>query len=467
MVREAAVIGGGPGGYGAAIGLAQAGWAVRLIEAGAVGGTCLHRGCIPTKTMLETARLVRGLARAAEFGVQLPPGEVRVDFGALRQRQSQVVARLVEGLRQLLAANGVEVLAGRGRLAAGGSGVPRVVVDGAQRLELAPDAVVLAPGSRPAPPPIPGLDRPGVVDSDGLLADSVQPARLVVIGAGVVGCELACAYAALGTEVTLLEALPQVLPGADADVARRLEAGLRRQGIALQTGVRVQEIGADLVVRGEGRQGAFAVATDRVLVATGRRAATDGLGLEEVGGQLRGGTIVVDQELRCVGLSGVWALGDAIGAPGLAHAAFLQAERLVASIAGRPLPPPSPVPHPVYTLPEVAWVGLDETAARAAGMTPTVARTPHAALGRAVIAGEVDGFSKVVAVDGRVVGVHLIGPHATELIGTATLAVAQRLPVAELAAISLPHPTLSEGLGEAAALLLGLPRHLAPARGGR
>ena len=466
-MREAAVIGGGPGGYGAAIGLAQAGWTVRLIEADAVGGTCLHRGCIPTKTMLETARLARALARAGEFGLRLPPGEVRVDFQALRQRQAQVVARLVDGLRQLLAANGVEVVAGRGRLAAATAGVPRVVVEGDRRLELAPDAIVLAPGSRPAPPPLPGLDLPGVLDSDALLADSVQPARLVVIGAGVVGCEFACAYAALGTEVTLLEALPQVLPGADTDVARRLEAALRRQGIALHTGVRVQEIAAGLVVRGEGRQGAFAVEADRVLVATGRRAATDGLGLEEAGGQLRTGAIAVDPELRCQGLTGVWALGDAIGAPGLAHAAFLQAERVVASVAGRPLPPPSPVPHPVYTLPEVAWVGMDEVAARAAGLEPTVARTPNAALGRAVIAGEVDGFSKVVAADGRVVGVHLIGPHATELIGAATLAVAQRLPVSELAAIPLPHPTFSEGLGEAAALMLGLPRHLAPTRGGR
>lgn len=460
-MREAVVIGGGPGGYMAAIGLAQAGWRVRLVEAERIGGTCLHRGCIPTKTMLETARLVRALARAADFGLEVPPGEVRVNFAALRRRQDDVVGRLVAGLRQLLAANGVEVIAGVGRLVPGAAGTPGVAVTGLAGV-LAPDAIVLAPGSRPAVPPIPGLDVPGVVDSDGLLADPVQPERLVIIGAGVVGCEFACAYAAFGTEVTLVEALPQVLPGADPDVARRLEAALKRQGIALQTAGRVREIGAGPVVRGEGRQGPFAFAADRVLVAVGRAPATVGLGIEDVGGHVQGGAIVVDAELRCVGMAGVWALGDAIGEPGLAHAAFAQAERVVAGVTGQAVPPAGPIPHPVYTLPEVAWVGMDEAAARAAGGDPQVVRMPNAALGRAVVAGEIDGFSKVVASAGRVVGVHLIGPHATELIGAATLAVAQRLPVAELAAAVLPHPTLSEGLAEAAALLLGHPRHVPP-----
>ena len=461
------MIGGGPGGYAAAIGLAEAGVRVRLVEEGLVGGTCLHRGCIPTKSLLEAARLARALPRAAEFGLTLPPGEVAVDWPTLRRRQERVVARLTDGVGQLLRAHGVEVVRGRGRLVPGGA-VPQVRVDGPDARELATDAIVLAPGSRPGRPPVPGLEQPGVVDSDGLLRDPVQPRRLAVLGAGAVGCEFASAYAALGTEVTLLEALPQVLPGADPEVSRRLEAALRRQGITVLTGVRVQEVAAGLSIRGEGGQGALERGADRLLVATGRVPATAGLGVEEVGGMLGPhGAIAVDADLRCAGLSGVWALGDAIGAPGLAHAAFAQAERAVAGILGRPLPGVLPVPHPVYTLTEVAWVGMDERAARAAGLEPVAARMPYAALGRAVVAGDTDGFCKVVAAEGRVLGVHLIGPHATELIGAGVIAVAQRLPLTALASLPLPHPTLSEGLGEAALLLLGSPRHMPPAAGAR
>ncbi len=464
-MREVAVIGGGPGGYAAALAMAQAGARVHLVEEAEVGGTCLHRGCIPTKTLLETARVAREIRRAGEFG--LGAQDLVVDFPAVRARQQRTVQRLAGGLGQLLRSAGVTVLRGRGRLVPQAGSSLRVVVSGADGGELAPDAIVLAPGSRPAWPALPGLDQPGVLDSDRLLADPELPPRLAIIGGGAIGCEFATAYSALGARVTLLEALPGLLPGADPEIARRLEAALRRQGVAVHTGVRVLEVAPGPVVRAQGPQGELTVPVERVLVATGRRPCTDDLGLEEAGiGRHPGGAIVVDAEMRCPETSGVWALGDAVGGPGLAHAAFQQAGRVVAGILGVPLPTLSPVPHPVYTAPEVAWVGWDEARARQAGHQPEVARIPFAALGRAHAAGDTDGLCKVVAAGGRVVGVHLIGSHATELIGAAAVVVSSGLSLEDLGRISLPHPTLVESLGEAAELLLGHPRHVAQMKTG-
>jgi len=453
---QVTIIGGGPGGYAAAIGLAQGGADVRLVEEGLPGGTCLHRGCIPTKALLETARLAREIASAAEFGLAAPaPG---VDWPAVRARQRKAVSALTQGLGQLLKANGVTVLRGRGSLlpAAAPGGVPAVRVTGPDAGDLRSDAVVLAPGSAPARPPVPGLDLPGVVDSDGLLEAEERPRRLVVVGGGAIGCEFATAHAALGAEVAVVEALPQLLPAADPEIARRLQSAFRRRGVAVHTGARLLRVEPGPVAYVETAEGPLALPGDAVLVATGRRPRTAGMGLAEAGLALgAGGAIMVGAGFACTGAPGVWALGDALGGTGYAHGAFRQAATVVAAILGRPLPPMPPLPHVVYCAPEVAWVGAAEGA--------RVARVPFAALGRAHAAGDVDGLCKVVADGaGRVVGVHLIGAHATELLAAGCMAVARGLTLEELGSVPLPHPTWGEGLSEAAHLALGAPLHLAP-----
>ncbi len=462
----AIVIGGGPAGYAAAFGLAQHGVQVRLVEEQAPGGTCIHRGCIPTKALLESARFAREYAAAPGFGITVAPPQV--DWPAVRRHQEKVVAAMAAGPGQLLKANGVTVVRGRGRLlaAASRSQPPAVRVTGADAGDLAADAIVLAPGSAPATPPIPGRDLPGVVDSDGLLAASRPPRRLVIIGGGAIGCEFATAHAALGAEVAILEALPQLLPSADTNIVRRLEAAFRRRGIAVHTDARVLSIEPGLAVRAETPGGALALPADTVLIATGRRPRTEDMGLDAAGVQrAQNGAIAVDETFRCPGTPGVWAIGDAVGAPMLAHAGFKQAATMVAALMGLPLPDASPIPSPVYAYPEVAWVGATEAAATAAGAGVRVARVPFGSLGRAHAAGDTDGMCKVVADGaGRVIGVHLIGAHATELIAAGCLAVGRGLGLEEVASTVFPHPTLSEGLAEGVDLLLGHPLHTLPPR---
>lgn len=480
---DVVVIGGGPAGYAAAIALAQGGARVRLVEEAAPGGTCVHRGCIPTKALLESARLAREMGAAEAFGLRAPAGPM-ADWTAVRRRQDRIVAGLASGLGQLLRASGVTVVRGRGTLlppdAPGRP--PRVRVEpGMDRgapadagdSPLRPDVLVLAPGSVPARPPIPGADLPGVIDSDGLLALEEQPRRLAIVGGGAIGCELATAHAALGADVAVLEAMPHLLPAADADIARRLEAAFRRRGIAVATAVAVLAIEAAgrgageaadsgrLAVRVREAGGAEVVhRADAVLLATGRRPNTGSMGLAEAGVRLRpGGAIEVDARFRCPGVPGVWAVGDAVGQPMLAHAAFAQASAAAADALGRPVPTLPPVPFPVYSHPEVAWVGASEEAPGA-----RAARVPFGALGRAHAAGDIEGLCKMVADGaGRIVGVHMIGAHATELIAAGVVAVARAMPLEEFAAATLPHPTLTEALEEAAHLLLGRPLHVLPA----
>ena len=462
----AIVIGGGPAGYAAAFGLAQRGVAVKLVEEQVPGGTCIHRGCIPTKALLESARLAREYTAAPAFGITVAPPQV--DWPVVRRHQEKVIAAMAAGLGQLLMANGVTVVRGRGSLLAPANAnqPPTVRVTGPDAGDLTADAIVLAPGSAPSQPPIPGRDLPGVLDSDGLLNAAQAPRRLVIIGGGVIACEFATAHAALGAEVAILEAMPQLLPAADTNIARRLEAAFRRRGIAVHTDATVLSIEPGLTVRAQTPGGPVTLRADTILIATGRRPRTENMGLEEAGvRRAPNGAIVVDESFRCPGARGVWAIGDAVGGPMLAHAGFKQAATIVAAIMGRPLPDASPIPSPVYSYPEVAWVGATEAAATATGAGVRVARVPFGSLGRAHAAGDTDGMCKVVADgEGRVIGVHLIGAHATELIAAGCLAVARGMHLEDIASTVFPHPTLAEGLVEGVDLLLGHPLHTLPPR---
>ncbi len=475
---DVAIIGGGPGGYVAAVRAAQLGAKVALIEQAELGGVCLNLGCIPTKAMLRSAEVYTLAGEAESFGVRVSGAEL--DFGRVMARKDQIVKGLVNGLNRLMAANGIEVLRARGHLlapnrveAAPGEGEPR---------QVEARSVILATGSNPLFLLLPGLDLPGVITSDGALALESLPASVVVVGGGVVGVEFASIFHAFGCRVTVVEMLPSLLPPADEEISRRLALNFRRRGIQVHTGTRLKAVeaagpgdgpfGPPKRVVCETEKGETAAFDGEVvLIAIGRRPNLARLGLEAVGVRFdhRSG-IQVDDGMQ-TSVPGVYAAGDVTGGTMLAHAAFAQgiiaAERAMghpASWAGQV------VPSCVFTFPEVAWAGLTEQQARARGLEVEVGRFPFAALGKAQLAGETDGLCKIIAErtgepgEGRVLGVHLMGPAATELVQEGVLAVRLGVRARELADTIHPHPTLVEALGEAAHALMGRPLHQAGRR---
>ncbi|HEV8674098.1 MAG TPA: dihydrolipoyl dehydrogenase [Methylomirabilota bacterium] len=464
------VIGGGPGGYAAAFRAADLGLETVLVEArGPLGGECLHVGCIPSKALLGLATLITDAAEARAAGLEFAPPKVVLD--RLRAWTAGSITKLAQGLTGLARARGVEVIAGHARFAD-----PRTVQVAA---EDAPPAIlrfqhaIVATGSRPVA--LPGLDGAPerIWDSAAALALPSLPSRLLVVGGGYIGLELGTVYAALGSEVTVVELTDGLLPGVDRDLvaplARRL-TGLFKQ-IHLRTkvtAVRETKGGAVVELAGEGAPARLEV--EQVLVAVGRRPNTADLGLDRTGIKPDPrGFIPVDAQRRSADPR-IYAIGDVAGEPMLAHKAI--AEGLVAAeaIAGRPAAfEPQAIPAVVFTDPEVAWAGLTEEAAKARGVAVRTVKIPWSASGRAVAMGRPDGLTKLTfeADTGRLLGIGLVGPHAGELIAEGTLAVEMGALAEDLAGTIHTHPTLSETLGEAAELFLGRPIHLPPPRPGR
>ena len=448
------VIGSGPGGYVAAIHAARRGAKVAVIEQDPKlwGGTCLNLGCIPTKTLVQSAEVFRAVQRAGEFGVNAGPPQA--DWAAMQARKDKVVSGMRGGVQNLLKANGIEMVQGRGRLAGAG----RVSVDGR---DLSARSILLAPGSSPSRPPFPGAEL--AMTSDDILALDHIPDSLAVIGGGVVGMEFAGIFSLLGTRVTVIEMLDQLLTPLDADVAARFQQLMSKRGIAFHLGARVESVergGAGFKVRFSGQE----VEAEQVLVATGRRPSTADLGLEEAGVTVERGAITVDQHLR-TSAEGVYAIGDATMISMLAHTASYQGEIAVANALGERLISADyrAIPGAIYTEPEIAYVGLSEAAARAAGEEVRVGSFPFSGLGRAMVLGETAGLVKVVADrDGYILGVTIMGPRATDLIAEAVLAINQGITAAELAHAVHAHPTLPEALAEAALDVDGHAVHLAP-----
>lgn len=459
---DLAVLGGGPGGYAAALYGASAGMRVALIESDDLGGTCLNRGCIPAKSLLHTAEVYRTATRSAEFGV-VPPGDgtFAVDWPRVSSRTDGIVGNLVGGLGSLLRRRKVEIIEGRGRLDASG----RIEVAGGT---IDAGSVIVATGSEPKG--LPGFDVDGqrVVTSDHATRSTSLPGRVAVIGGGVVGVEFASLYTDVGVETTLLEAMPTaVLPaGPDAELAGVLAASLTRRGTRICGGAQVKppEINADGVVLSyETSDGVAKLEVDQVLVATGRAPAAAGLGLAEAGVEVdAGGFIVIDPTTMATTRPGVYAVGDVVRTPGLAHVAYAEAIVAVRAILGEhPAPVDySRVPWVVYAHPELAWVGLTEAAAVQAGHAVEVRRYRFAGNGRAMILGDTDGLVKVVAAkDGPILGVHLVGPWASELLAENQLAVNWQALPEEVAAFVHPHPSLSEAVGEAMLAFSGRALH--------
>ena len=454
------VIGGGPGGYSAALYGASAGLSVALVEKDVLGGTCLNRGCIPAKAFLETAAVKRHVDHASDFGID-SPGQATVDFARTQERKQGIVTGLVKGIAAMCKGRKVEVFDGVGSLGAGRS-VSVSMADGSSA-SITGDAVMLASGS--VPRLIPGFERGGpIMTSDEVLDLDRVPDRVVVIGGGAIGCEFASTFADLGSEVTILEGLPKILPGLDADLAKVVEKSFKEKKIAIRTGVMVNGhtpngSGGTTVSFGDGET----VEVDAVVVSVGRRPFADELGLDGTGVVVdERGFVVVDEYCR-TGEPGVYAVGDLIATPQLAHVAYAEAIVVVKQVLGEtPMPVMyDRVPWAIYCHPEVAWAGPDEEQARAAGHDVVVAKHPFKFNSRAQIIGETEGLVKIIArrnpdgSAGQVLGVHMVGPWVTEQLSGGYLAVNWEASVEEVAEFIQPHPSLSELFGETMLSLTG------------
>ncbi len=455
---DVVILGGGPGGYAAALYGAAAGLNIALVEEFRVGGTCLHRGCVPAKELLQTAEVLRTVRTAAEFGVNT--GDPTVDLATTLARKRQVVDRLTKGLESLLKGRQVTVVPGTGTVVDAATHRIRVS-DGT---ELTGEALILATGS--APRALPGLDFDGerVLSSDHVLDLDHVPARTAIIGGGAIGCEFASYLADVGSDVTVLEALPGILPGVDPEVAKVVARSFKKRHITVETGINVTGVdrGDALTLHAsrDGENGDLEV--DVIVVSVGRRPRSENIGLEGSGVVVSDrGHVVVDDHMR-TGVPGVYAVGDLVATPALAHVGFAEAILAIRTILGEEVPPIDydRVPWGIYCHPEVAFAGLTEQAAIDRGYD--VVTSVHRFMGnsRAIIMGETDGMVKIVSErDGPILGVHIAGPWATELIGEGYLAVNWEATAADLGALIHPHPTLGELFGESAMALTGRSLH--------
>lgn len=459
---DVVIIGGGPAGYAAALRGGLAGLSIAVVEKDRVGGTCLHRGCIPAKEFLETASVYRSVTGAKEFGIVVDPPTI--DFAQSQARKQKVVDQLWKGLQGLMKKRKVTTFAGTGRLGAG-----RVVTidDGTQ---IAGKHVILASGSRPRT--IPGFDVDGrlVMTSDEVLDLERLPSSAVVIGGGAIGCEFASMLSDLGCQVTILEALPKILPGCDQDVADVVLRSFKKRGIDVRTGVAVtgHTPSADgrstTVDFGDGEQ----ITVESVVVSVGRRPLSDELGLEATAVVVdQRGFVVVDEYMRSAE-HGVFAAGDLVNTPQLAHVGFAEAVVIIDQILGEQVVPVdyTKVPWCIYCHPEVAFAGYSEQAAREAGFDVVTKKDPFGGNGRALIVGEPEGLVKVICEKGpdgragRILGVHMVGPWVTEQLGQGYLSVNWEATPHEVAQYIQPHPTLSETFGETVLALTGRGLHV-------
>ena len=457
------VIGSGPGGYVAAIRARQLGLSTLLIEKDPYfGGTCLHRGCIPTKALLHSAEMLDEMGHAERFGIRLTSAPT-LDLDGLHTYRDSIVDKNARGVAHLLKKNGVETSHGHGRLRSANE-VEVATERGVQVFSA--DNVLLATGSVPAEIPIAPSDGHLILTSDDALRMPKVPRQVAVLGGGAVGVEFASIYRSFGAEVSLIEMMPRLLPHEDSDVSVQLERSLRRRGIQLFMGTKldgVEKRGQSVALRLEGAADSSIVEAECLLVAVGRKPVTDGLGLETVGVELDHGRVPVDEMMR-TNVKNIYAIGDLVPTPWLAHVASAEGIVAVEHMAGQPVHPINyrNIPSCTYCQPEVASVGLTEEAAKEQGYTVATGKFPFQASGKAAILGSTDGFVKVVrdTVYDELLGVHIIGPHATDLIAEACVALRLESTTEELIRTVHAHPTLSEAVAEAAHAALGAAIHI-------
>jgi dihydrolipoamide dehydrogenase len=462
MDCDVAVLGGGPGGYTAAIRAAQLGAKVVCIEQESeLGGTCLRVGCIPTKAWVQTAFALKEAEESfAKFGVEV--GTARLDLAKANEWKAGVVKQMTQGVAGLLKANGVEWVKGTGRF----KDANTIAVEGAEDITF--KSAIVATGSFPMRPPIEGLDSPRCVDSTGLLDQDEVPKRLVILGGGIIGCEFASIFERFGSEVTIIEMLPKLIPMEDEDASKELAKAFQKRGIALQLGkqcTKIDDSGSALTVHyGEGET----VECDLMLVSVGRAPLVEGLGLEEIGVELDKRTGIASDEHRRTTVPHIYAVGDCAGYWQLAHTAFREGEVAAENALGHDaVVDARGVPRPIYTDPEVAAVGLTEAEAREQyGDDVAVGVFPWVANARAVMQNETTGWVKSIHETryGELLGIVMVGPHVTDMIEAGVVALDAEATVETVADGIAPHPTLSEAIKEAGLVALGRPIHIPPKR---
>lgn len=457
MKYDIIVIGSGPGGYVAAIRASQLGKKVAIVEKAELGGVCLNWGCIPTKALLKSAQVYTYCKNAAHYGVAIE-GEVKPDWEKVVARSRTVAETMSKGVAFLMKKNNIDILAGFGRLAGEG----KVDVDGTI---YEADAVILATGARPRQMPFMQVDGEHVISSKEALTLPTLPQSMIVVGSGAIGSEFACLYASMGVKVTVIEYMPQMMPLEDEEVAKAMERSFRKMRATVMTSTTVKNVA---VVDGqchvdiEGKKGAETLTADVVLSAVGVKSNIENIGLEEMGIAVERDKIVVDEHYQ-TSAAGVYAIGDIIATPALAHVASAEAIHCVEHICG--LTPDavdySTIPSCVFTSPEVASVGMTEQQAREKGIEYKVGRFPFTASGKATAAGDRDGFVKLIFDESeKLIGAHMVGATVTEMLGEPTLAKRLGATAHAIAKTIHSHPTMHEGLMEAAEAAMGAAIHL-------
>lgn len=444
-----AVLGGGPGGYVAALKAAQLGAQVIVVESSEVGGTCLNWGCIPTKALLASAEALHKARNLSDYGIELN-GSVTPNLSLIMERKNKVVSTQVKGIRALFKSWGVELIEGRGRLT-GPTSIEVEKKDGSTAT-IAADKIIIATGSRPAELPAFKFDGKNILSSNEALTITDIPKSMLIIGAGVIGCEFACIYNELGAEVTMIEMMPRAVSTEDEEISELLAKELKKKKIKLLTGVGVTKV--EKMPDGmhahlpDGKE----IAAEKILVSIGRALNSDNIGLESVGiNRGKRGEIIVDNRME-TNIKGVYAAGDVIGRIMLAHVASTEGIVAAENICGRDTTMDySVVPAAIFTSPEIGSVGLRENQAADKGIKTRIGRFQFRALGKAHAMGEIAGFVKIIADAGtdKILGVHIIGPHASDLVHEAAVAMKAGLTARDIAATIHAHPTLSEGLLEA------------------
>lgn len=457
-MKDLVIIGGGPGGYVAAIRACQLGMKVALIERDILGGTCLNRGCIPTKAYQHNARVLHELRKAADWGIKID--NPHLDMPRIKEWKDNIVKNLAAGVEKLLVQNQAEVINGNAEIIESGQ-----VKIGDRIIET--KNILIATGSKPALLPIEGADLPGVLNSDGILEMTQIPSKLVIVGGGVIGLEFASIFNQFGSQVIVIESESRLLNLLDAEISRRMQVYLKKTGIGIYTDTLVQRISMvdqGLKLSVQGKKGSLEIETDVVLVAIGRQPETKGLGLAKIGvGVDPQGFINTDGDFA-TNIKGIYAIGDVVGNMMLAHVASEEGIAAVEKMAGseRNVAYDS-VPNCIFTLPEVATVGMTEEEAREKGIEYKTGKYLIAANSKAMTMGEADGMVKIIAdQDERIIGVHIIGPHASDLILEGTVMVKKRMSVEDLVGTIHPHPALGETLMEALLDIRGEAIHLPP-----
>lgn len=463
MNYDVIVVGSGPGGYVTAIRASQLGLKTAIVERESLGGVCLNWGCIPTKALIKSANVFEYLNHAADYGITVK--DAKMDFGAMVKRSRDIANGMSTGIQFLMKKNKIDVLTGNGKIAAGKS----VIVTDASGLSTtytAGNAVIIATGSRSRELPNLPQDGKKIIGYRQAMTLDNQPKRIVIVGSGAIGVEFAYIYNAIGTEVTVVEYLPNIVPVEDEDVSKQLEKSFKKAGVKIMTNASVESVdtsGKECIVSIKTEKGEEKISCDVVLSAVGIQANIEGIGLEEIGIVVDKGRILVDEYYQ-TNMPGYYAIGDIVPGPALAHVASAEGIICVEKIAGHD---PAPldygnIPGCTYCSPEVASVGMTEKAAKAAGIDVKIGKFPFSASGKASAAGAKDGFVKLIfdAKYGELLGGHMIGANVTEMV--AELVAVRKLETTghELIKTVHPHPTMSEAIMEAAAAAYGEVIHL-------